>query len=150
MPKHTTRIPRILMPKAGTDLAKWAVIACDQYTSQPEYWEKLDREVGGAPSTLRITLPEVYLEEPDVESRIRTIHDAMGKYLADGILEELPAGIVLTARDSGGACPRKGPVDGRGRAEMIIVILQIERHYPAPPCGARGRGGRAAPYHAAD
>ena len=46
MPKHTTRIPRILMPKAGTDLAKWAVIACDQYTSQPEYWEKLDREVG--------------------------------------------------------------------------------------------------------
>lgn len=110
MPKHTTRIPRILMPKAGTDLAKWAVIACDQYTSQPEYWEKLDREVGGAPSTLRITLPEVYLEEPDVESRIRTIHDAMGKYLADGILEELPAGIVLTARDSGGACPRKGLV----------------------------------------
>ncbi len=110
MPKHTTRIPRILMPKAGTDLAKWAVIACDQYTSQPEYWEKLDKEVGGAPSALRITLPEAYLEEPDVDARIHTIHDAMNQYLAGGILEELPAGVVLTSRDTGGACDRKGLV----------------------------------------
>lgn len=108
MPKRTTRVPRILMPKAGADLAKWAVIACDQYTSQPEYWEKLDKAVGSAPSTLRITLPEVYLEEADVGDRIRTIHQVMDQYLKDGILEELPAGMVLTSRDSGGACDRKG------------------------------------------
>lgn len=110
MSKRTTRIPRILMPKAGTDLSKWAVIACDQYTSQPEYWEKIDREIGDAPSTLRITLPEVFLEEADVTQRIQTIHAAMGQYLADGVLEELPAGIVLTSRDTGGACDRKGLV----------------------------------------
>lgn len=110
MPKHTTHIPHILMPKQGIDLTKWAVIACDQYTSQPEYWEALDRAVGDAPSTLRITLPEVYLEEPDVAERISAIHAEMEKYLASGILEELPAGIVLTSRDTGGACDRKGLV----------------------------------------
>lgn len=110
MSKRTTRVPRILMPKAGTDLAKWAVIACDQYTSQPEYWEKLGAEVGEAPSTLRITLPEVYLEEADVESRISRIHCTMDQYLIDGILDELPAGMVLTSRDTGGACDRKGIV----------------------------------------
>ena len=102
MPKRTTRVPRILMPKPGTDLSKWAVIACDQFTSQPEYWEKLDKSVDSAPSTLRITLPEVYLEEPDVGDRIQTIHGAMEQYLSDGVLEELPAGMVLTSRDTGG------------------------------------------------
>ena len=55
-------VPKILMPKKGTDLYKWAVVACDQYTSQPEYWEETARIVGDAPSTLRITLPEVFLE----------------------------------------------------------------------------------------
>lgn len=110
MPKRTTRVPRILMPKPGTDLSKWAVIACDQFTSQPEYWEKLDKSVDSAPSTLRITLPEVYLEEPDVGDRIQTIHGAMEQYLSDGVLEELPAGMVLTSRDTGGTCDRKGLV----------------------------------------
>lgn len=110
MPKRTTRVPRILMPKAGADLAKWSVIACDQFTSQPEYWEKLDAQVGEAPSTLRITLPEVYLEEADVDARIRAIHATMDRYLTDGILDELPAGVVLTSRDTGGVCDRKGLV----------------------------------------
>lgn len=43
----------ILLPKAGTDMTKWAVVACDQFTSQPEYWEEVDRIAGDAPSTLR-------------------------------------------------------------------------------------------------
>lgn len=110
MTKHTTRIPHILMPKAGIDLAKWAVIACDQYTSQPDYWEAIDRAVGDAPSTLRITLPEVYLEESDVDRRIQAIHGEMQKYLKDGILEELPAGIVLASRETGGTRDRRGLV----------------------------------------
>ena len=54
--------PEILLPRVA-DEAKWAVIACDQYTSQPEVWEETDRLVGAAPSTLRIVLPEVYLSE---------------------------------------------------------------------------------------
>jgi hypothetical protein len=51
-----------MMPKEGTDLYKWSVIACDQYTSQPEYWQETEQIVGDAPSTLQLTLPEVYLE----------------------------------------------------------------------------------------
>ena len=102
------RIPRILMPKDGVDLSKWAVVACDQYTSQPEYWEEVCRTVGDAPSTLRLILPEVYLESPDCPARIDQIHAAMHAYLQDGTLSELPAGAVLLARDTGGACPRRG------------------------------------------
>ena len=68
MANRCTRIPEIMMPREGTDLSKWAVIACDQYTSQPEYWAETDRIVGDAPSTLRLTLPEVYLEDADVAS----------------------------------------------------------------------------------
>ena len=56
MANRCTRIPEIMMPREGTDLSKWAVIACDQYTSQPEYWAETDRIVGDAPSTLRLTL----------------------------------------------------------------------------------------------
>ena len=70
-------VPKILMPKKGTDLHKWAVVACDQYTSQPEYWEETDAIVGDAPSTLRLTLPEVYLEGDDVAQRTNTINETM-------------------------------------------------------------------------
>ena len=64
----------ILIPK--TDARRWAVVACDQYTSEPAYWEAVDAEVGDAPSTLRITLPEVYLESEDVADRIDTVSEA--------------------------------------------------------------------------
>lgn len=108
MPNRCTRVPQIMMPKSGTDLSKWAVVACDQYTSQPEYWDQTDEIVGSAPSTLRLTLPEVYLEEADVSDRVDDIHRTMAQYVQDGILTELPAGMVLTERFSGGSCPRRG------------------------------------------
>lgn len=104
------RVPRILMPKSGTDLTKWAVVACDQYTSQPAYWEETDRIVGDAPSTLRLTLPEVHLESPDCPTYIEKIHAAMDAYMQNGTLTELPAGVILLARDTGGVCPRRGLV----------------------------------------
>lgn len=103
-------VPKILMPKEGTDLHKWAVVACDQYTSQPEYWEETDTIVGDAPSTLRLTLPEVYLEDDDVAQRTNTINETMKQYLSDGTLTELPAGFILTERYSGGNVPRRGLV----------------------------------------
>jgi len=59
MANRCTRIPEIMMPREGTDLSKWAVIACDQYTSQPEYWAETDRIVGDAPSTLRLSLRSI-------------------------------------------------------------------------------------------
>ena len=45
---------------------KWSVVACDQYTSEPKYWEEVESIVGDAPSTLKITLPEIYLEQDNV------------------------------------------------------------------------------------
>ena len=104
------RPAKILLPKEGTDLAKWAVVACDQFTSEPEYWKEADELVGDAPSTLRITLPEVYLEEEGVEERVAKINETMASYLEDGVLEELPAGMMLIDRDTGGPCGRKGLV----------------------------------------
>ena len=57
--------PKILLPKQGTDLSKWACIACDQFTSEPKYWEDVENTVGTAPSTLRMFLPEVYLRQSE-------------------------------------------------------------------------------------
>ena len=81
------QIPQVYLPKSGTDLTKWAVIACDQFTSQPEYWNEVEKIVGDAPSTLKLTFPEVYLEESDGEERIRNIQTAMHKYMGEGILQ---------------------------------------------------------------
>ncbi|MCI7124744.1 MAG: DUF1015 domain-containing protein [Agathobaculum sp.] len=110
MANRCTYIPRIMLPRKGIDLSAWAVIACDQYTSQPDYWAETDRIVGDAPSTLRLTLPEVYLEDADVAARTARIHQTMRQYLDNGMLETLPAGMILTERWSGGAHPRRGLV----------------------------------------
>ncbi len=77
IPDLGIQIPQIHLPKPGTDLTKWAVIACDQFTSQPEYWHEVEKIVGDAPSTLNLTFPEVYLEKPGGEERIRNIQSSM-------------------------------------------------------------------------
>ena len=82
------RLPRILLPRPEIDLEKWAVIACDQYTSEPEYWSRVADYVGEAPSTLHLTLPEVHLGKPDTSARIARIHDAMRRYVADGLFRD--------------------------------------------------------------
>lgn len=122
MTNRCTYIPQIMLPRPAIDLSRWAVVACDQYTSQPEYWAETDRLVGDAPSTLRLTLPEVYLEDADVSARTAQIHQTMRRYLADGTLRTLPAGIVLTERWSGGACPRRG----------MVLAMDLEAYDYAP------------------
>lgn len=96
------QVPRVLLPKKGTDYYKWAVVACDQYTSQPAYWEDAKRIVGKAPSTLELILPEAYLEKPGEAERIVSIKEHMREYLDKGILEEKPQGFVLVTRTVGG------------------------------------------------
>lgn len=103
-------VPRILMPKDGVDLYKWSVIACDQYTSQSEYWAETEKIVGDAPSTLKLTLPEVYLEGDDEADRVAKIHQTMGEYLENGTLTELPKGFVLVERSYGKEFARCGLV----------------------------------------
>ncbi len=76
----------ILLPDFSEHQAyQWAVVACDQFTSEPEYWEAVERKVGGAPSTLRLILPEVYLEEQ--ADRIPGINTAMDEYLVSVLKE---------------------------------------------------------------
>ena len=75
----------ILLPKSA-DYSKWAVIACDQFTSQPEYWEAVRNEVGENPSTLHMILPEVML--PGTDEQISTIHATMADYLTKGVFAE--------------------------------------------------------------
>ena len=92
------RIPNILLPKAGTDYSKYAVLACDQYAAQPEYWERVKNYVGNSPSTLHMTLPESWLLAGDKNYKKRT--EAMEKYLSDGILEEIGEGFIFTERNT--------------------------------------------------
>ncbi len=94
-------VPDVLLPKAGTDLHKWAVIACDQYTSEPAYWAKVASIVGDAPSALHVIYPEVFLSEPHPEARIAKIRETMDGYLDAGLFGET-TGFVYTERTVGG------------------------------------------------
>lgn len=87
----------ILLPSADVPRETWACVACDQYTSEPEYWKSVDKLVNDAPSTLRMMLPECYLKES--HSYIPGIHSAMHHYLDDKKLTvAVPYGFVLCER----------------------------------------------------
>ena len=110
------QIPQVHLPKPGTDPTKWAVIACDQFTSQPEYWNDVEKLVGDAPSTLNLTFPEVYLEKPGSEERIKNIQTTMRRYMDEGILQPHD-GLVYVERTVLGKT-RKG----------IVLSLDLEAY----------------------
>lgn len=113
------RLPDVLIPSSSIDLEKWAVIACDQFTSDPDYWADVERFVGDAPSTLRIMLPEIYLEdESEAGDAYDDIKRTMRSYLDSSIFrtEERSAIFVRRHLHSGGI--RRG----------IVVALDLE-HY---------------------
>lgn len=110
------QIPQVYLPKRGTDLKKWAVIACDQFTSEPEYWNEVEKTVGDAPSTLNLTFPEVHLEKPGGEERIKNIQSTMKKYLDAGVFEPRD-GFIYVERTVAGKT-RKG----------IVLALDLERY----------------------
>ena len=87
---------RFLLPGNETDMTRWPVVACDQYTSQPEYWEKAAQLVGTSPSTLSLILPECYLS--DSAARVPKIHENMRRYLREGIFSRQVNGLVLIRR----------------------------------------------------
>ncbi len=93
-------IPEILLPRKDVDLQKWAVIACDQFTSQPEYWERVSKLVGDAPSTYHLILPEAWLSRPDKAERIAYSQAKMREYLNTGLLEP-HKGFILVERSVG-------------------------------------------------
>ena len=106
--KRGMTVPEILLPKKGTDLTKWAVIACDQYTSEKEYWERVKALTEGAPSTLNLVFPECFLQDEDAPGRIAAIHDAMNQYQTEGVFAPPLRGFILVKRDAPGAATRWG------------------------------------------
>ncbi len=95
-------VPEVLLPREGIDPAKWAVIACDQYTSEPDYWAKAAGIVGESPSTLHLIYPEVFLHEPEADkgARIARIRETMSRYLAGEIFRS-EEGMVYIERTTG-------------------------------------------------
>lgn len=91
-------VPRLLLPRPDIDVARRAVIACDQFTAQPDYWDQVEATVGSAPSTLRMILPELHLHAPDVEARITACQDTMRSYEKAGVFVEHEA-LVLVERE---------------------------------------------------
>jgi hypothetical protein len=116
------QVPTLLLPRASADLTKWAVVACDQYTSQPDYWTQVEALVGEAPSTLRLILPEVYLGAADEEQRIAAIQETMRRYLAEGVLTPQLPGLALVKRETARGRTRRG----------LIAALDLE-HYDFNP-----------------
>ena len=92
----------ILLPR-DCEYSKWSVVACDQYTSQPEYWQRVEEYVGRSPSALRLILPESCLEGPNVETDIMDINNTMSRYLREGRFLEHPNALFYVERtlDSG-------------------------------------------------
>jgi uncharacterized protein (DUF1015 family) len=107
----------ILLP-CGCDITKWSVVACDQYTSQPEYWERVERNVSAAPSALHIILPESSLEGPSVEQDIMEINLTMAKYLREGRFQEHRDALIYVERKLFNGSVRRG----------IIGMVDLEQY----------------------
>ena len=99
----------ILLPQ-DCDLSLWSVVACDQYTSQPEYWQRVEDRVGRAPSALRLILPESCLEGPNVETDVMEINNTMSRYLREGRFRELPHSLIYVERTLDSGTVRRGLV----------------------------------------
>lgn len=110
------QIPQVYLPKSNIDLSKWAVIACDQFTSEPEYWQEVEKVVGSSVSTLNLILPEVYLENKDKDERVQQIQSTMKKYLEDDLFQ-LYEGLIYVERTIRGKV-RKG----------IMLCLDLEQY----------------------
>ncbi|MBR4359706.1 MAG: DUF1015 domain-containing protein [Clostridia bacterium] len=86
------------LPGPQVDMKAWAVVACDQYTAQPEKWEQADRTVGDSPSALRLIIPEAYLDDSD--RRVPQVQAEMARYLDTGALRPAVNGMVLVERET--------------------------------------------------
>lgn len=125
----TIIIPQIYLP-AVDDLGAWATIACDQYTSDGAYWQKLESFVGDKPSTLNLIFPEIYLGDNDSQ-RIARINENMRTYLASGVFRPY-TGLVLVERTT-----RSGTRTG------ILLAVDLEEYSFRPASKAPVRSTEA-------
>lgn len=111
------RFPHALLPRPGVDLYKWAVVACDQFTSEPHYWQQCADIVGHAPSTLDLILPEAYLGSADEALRVVRTHQCMEAYLMQGLLQPVGEGFIHVTR-----------ITDTGTRHGLIMALDLERY----------------------
>ena len=122
----------ILLPQ-GCDLEKWSVVACDQYTSQPEYWQRVEDFVGPAPSALRLILPESCLDGPNVETDIMEVNNTMTRYLREERFRSLPHSLIYVERTLDDGQLRRGLVG--------MVDLEQYDYEPGSPAAIRATEG---------
>ena len=127
----------ILLPK-DQDMTKWAVVACDQFTSEPEYCQAVEQTVGDAPSTLRLILPEANLKSPNVDEYIADINASMDKYLTEGVFQVLPESLVYIERQQSDGRIRHGLIGAgvyashgyeRSHRDGVLNTLRVLRGY---------------------
>ena len=109
----------ILIPKK-IDMYKWSVVACDQYTSEPNYWNEVNNIVGDNYSTLNLILPEIYLEDNNINDRIKNINNNMDKMYKEGIFKEYKDSMIYLERTQ---------ADGKIREGLIGVVDLEEYNY---------------------
>ena len=115
----------ILLP-AAEEMEKWAVVACDQFTSQPEYWAEAERIVGDAPSTLRLILPEAKLNAENVDDYIREINGAMADYMARDLFKTYPGSMIYLERTQSDGAVRRG----------LVAAIDLEQYDYTPGSGS--------------
>ncbi len=107
--QYGVAVPEILLPE-NIDLEKWAVIACDQYTQDRDYWKKAADIADGKPSTLNVIFPEVYLSDSDREERIQNIKKTMNAYLQNKVFAKAEKEFIYIERKTAYGRTRKGLV----------------------------------------
>jgi len=120
--KAGTAIPEVSLPAPGVDLEAWAVVACDQFTQDREYWKRVEDRVGEAPSTLRMIFPEAFLEDGGRARRIAEIHASMRAYLSGGVFAPPERALVYIERATPHRPLRRG----------LILAVDLERYEWAP------------------
>ena len=117
----------ILIPVKEIDLNKWSIIACDQFTSNPEYWDEVEKIVGDSPSTLRLILPEAYLGRRDKDELKADIGKKMEEYLNAGYFNKCSNCLIYIERKLSNGKVRKG----------LIGMIDLEHYSYLPDVSAR-------------
>mgnify|MGYP003294273510 CR=1 FL=1 len=130
---NTIRIPNILLPQKGTDMNAYSVVACDQFTSQVEYWDFLKNSIGEKPSTFHMIFPEAYLDKVDKNEYTKNINSNIENYLKNGILIDAGECFILVERITSYGVKRLG----------LILSVDLEDYSYDPNSDALIRASEA-------
>ena len=118
----------ILLPRQ-VSMKKWACVACDQFSSQPQYWDRVTEFVGDAPSTLHMIFPEAFLRQGRGEDRLGSIHEVMDRYLAENLFQTYRRSFLYLERTMLDGSKRRG----------LVGQVDLEEYDFHPDSGAKIR-----------